>query len=488
MPYQRLTFNLTGSKVLRKEQLEGRTHIVVKAAILPPGVIEGSAGPIYYPDDENGKSARSWNHKPIVVCHPTEDDQPISACDPKVLNTRKVGVLLRTVNRSKLQTECWLDEERTNEIDNRIIKALKKGKKIEVSTGLEFDEDGGEGEFQGKKYRTTARNYRPDHLAILPDATGAFSVAEGGGMWAFNEQVTKEPESRQLVLRRTVETALKTVGFEFVNNELSFSDIGCQLSELLSSKLGEPGKYWPGYLIAVYASYCVYQSGYGREDGMYRIDYTVEDDMVALKGEPQAVERVVEYQPVGNSSVPPELKEKEMAFDKKAHINGLIAANMYVEADRTKLEAIPDDVLEKIKAPVAPAPTNTPPTPVPTTNTVPPVPTPMSVEQYVNNAPPEIRGFLQDGVALQNSEKDRMVKDILAHPHNVFPEAALRSSPVANIRGIHALLPPKQTNDPYAPLIGENAQAIPHYLGAAGGIAHNAFAQPVPTEELETPS
>jgi hypothetical protein len=150
MPYQRLTFNLTGSKVLRKEQLEGRTHIVVKAAILPPGVIEGSAGPIYYPDDENGKSARAWNHKPIVVCHPTEDDQPISACDPKVLNTRKVGVLLRTVNKSKLQTECWLDEERTNEIDNRIIKALKKGKKIEVSTGLEFDEDGGEGSFRAR--------------------------------------------------------------------------------------------------------------------------------------------------------------------------------------------------------------------------------------------------------------------------------------------------------------------------------------------------
>lgn len=488
MPYQRITLNVGGSK-LRREELEGRMHLVVPAAILPPGVIEGSAGAVYYPDEENAKSANSWNHKPIVVYHPDKDGVPVSACDPVILNTRKIGILLKTRNKKKLLTECWLDEEKTRSVDNRILNALNKGEKIEVSTGLEFDEFGGEGEFDGKKYRTTARNYRPDHLAVLPDKTGAYSVADGGGMWAWNEQAAYQPESRQLVFRKMIQEALRPMGFSATNNELSMSDISSQLCELLAAKLGEPGKYWGGYVCEIYpdSKQVIYEDkGYQK----WMISYTLDNDEVSLIGEPVAVERVTEYKTadgsyVGNSSGRLVLKEKEtnpMAFDKKTHVNTLIGHG-FDETDRVALEAMPDTALEKVKPIVATPPVPTPTPTVPANNTIPTPPVPQTMEQYIANAPPGVREVLQDGIMAANAEKDKIVKAILAVPTNVINEKDLRASPLPNLRAIYALVP-QQPQDPYAPILGEQAQGL--FLGAAGGAAVN-IAGRVPTEGLSLP-
>jgi hypothetical protein len=90
----------------------------------------------------------------------------------------------------KLKGETWFDIERTKKIDKdlpqeqRIINRLRNGQPVEVSTGLYTDnEPAPQGaNFRGKPYTHIARNYRPDHLAILPNQTGACSVNDGCGV------------------------------------------------------------------------------------------------------------------------------------------------------------------------------------------------------------------------------------------------------------------------------------------------------------------
>ena len=44
------------------------------------------------------------------------------------------------------------------------------------------------GDWNGKAYVGIARNYRPDHLAILPDMKGACSIADGAGLCRNHER------------------------------------------------------------------------------------------------------------------------------------------------------------------------------------------------------------------------------------------------------------------------------------------------------------
>ncbi|MCH7979611.1 MAG: hypothetical protein IH935_11645 [Acidobacteria bacterium] len=93
-------------------------------------------------------------------------------------------ILRTTVNSGKLQAEGWFDVDRLMRLDNRILNALHSGRKIELSTGLFIDNEKAEegADFEGKPYAFIARNYRPDHLAILSDQVGACSIRDGCGV------------------------------------------------------------------------------------------------------------------------------------------------------------------------------------------------------------------------------------------------------------------------------------------------------------------
>ncbi len=185
-----LTANISGKT--RKAQLNGREHIVAPLTLIVPGVLNGSRGPLLYPADEVSKNPSAWNHVPIVVYHPTENGQGISARDPDVLNKQGIGVILRANANGKLTGEAWFDIDATARVDNRILDALNSGKPIELSTGLFTDDEPApsDSEFNGVAYTHIARNYRPDHLAILPDQKGACSISDGCGV-LVNEESKK---------------------------------------------------------------------------------------------------------------------------------------------------------------------------------------------------------------------------------------------------------------------------------------------------------
>lgn len=162
--------------------LEGRKHFVVPVIMAVEGVLNGSNGPLFYPAAELEKSIHLWNGKPVVVYHPDMYNSGLAG-NPTVFNQQKVGtVFFAKFSDRALKAEAWLDIERLGIVDKRVLNAIHQKKMVEVSTGLFTDTKDEVGTFNGKAYDGVAHNYRPDHLAILPDQVGACSIADGAGL------------------------------------------------------------------------------------------------------------------------------------------------------------------------------------------------------------------------------------------------------------------------------------------------------------------
>ena len=178
-----LTANLFSSKV-RKETLDGRKYFVAPLTMIVPGVLNGSKGALYYPPEEIRKNHDAWNYIPIVVEHPTHNGVPVSGRTPRVIQNSGIGHVFNTriTASGKLAAEGWFDAEKTKQVSPQVYQALLNGQPIELSTGLFTKNERYKGEFNGKPYDFIAREYRPDHLAILPGEEGACSLKDGCGV------------------------------------------------------------------------------------------------------------------------------------------------------------------------------------------------------------------------------------------------------------------------------------------------------------------
>ena len=185
----------------RTETLEGKKHVVVPCVLAVEGVLNGSKGPLYYPSSELRASVPHWNGRPVVIYHP-DMQHNCMAGNPTVFTRQKVGTVFNVRFEGKaLKGECWLDADRLQAVDWRVLTAVNRGEVMEVSTGLFTDNDPSPGHFNGRKYDANARNHRPDHLAILPDLKGACSIADGAGL-CRNEVAEEEPLLAPAVMAR----------------------------------------------------------------------------------------------------------------------------------------------------------------------------------------------------------------------------------------------------------------------------------------------
>jgi len=181
-----LVANLALSKV-QKKTLAGRSYLVAPVAMIVEGVFAGNQGPILYEQSDITKSVASWNHKPITVGHPKRGDQFVSGCLPESIEDFGVGMVLNTSWNSrtkKLRAEAWFDESRLDVVPggSAIKAALAKQEPMEVSTGLFVDKEVFSGQYNGKEFTGKARNFRPDHLAVIVNGVGACSLKDGAGL------------------------------------------------------------------------------------------------------------------------------------------------------------------------------------------------------------------------------------------------------------------------------------------------------------------
>lgn len=453
--YQSITVNLTPK--IRHDKMNGEEYWVVPMVMLTEGVHAGSNGPLYYSPDELGKTPVVWNHKPIVVYHPEANGQAISACDVDVINTRGVGVIMGTkFEGGKLKGEAWLRPNRLKEVDERIYKAIENGTPMEVSTGLFTDNDDEEGEWNGEKYKAIARNFRPDHLAILPDQKGACSLADGAGLLrnadGGNDDLAKAIFNRVLELAR---------------NEMSDSERAQQLSALLMKGNGIQSA-WP---VDVYDTYFIYSDG-GK---YYKQEYTTDGDKLALKGAKQEVFRTTQYKTsdgtvVGN-------KNKENNVDKSKLVDALIAngAGIWTEADREFLMGKDEKFLSALQVKSTQNQASCPKDlsdaekakwekmseeervtwlesrKEKTTENA----EVQSAEQFIATAPPVYREMLTEGLAAHNATKAELIKTITANKANIIPVEHLQAKSLSELRGIAALaggVKPTQPTANYAGL------------------------------------
>lgn len=472
--FSKVTFNLTGAKK-HYAQLEGKQYLVVPTVMLTVGVFSGSEGPLFYGPDEMGKNPMTWNHKPIVIDHPSLNGEGISACDPGVVENQKVGLLFNTQFDSRLKTESWLDEAKLKKVAPKILERLENNETIEVSTGLFHEPDNKPGTWDGKEYKAIVRNIQPDHLAILPDQVGACSVADGAGL-----------------LRNST-------------GEISYDNIREQLTSILRPKKGDcdsPSYYV--YVGDVYPKYAVYEvNGH-----YYKIDYKVKEGKVSISGEPEEVRRVTSYvaasgeflkkenshlqaeNPTDNittngNTIPTNLQESVMSAvqtgtgtqagqilkdaatqqtsPRDPTIAKLIAGGGWKEDDRTFLAQLPDDSFTRVASaslgtgnPNPGIPNNSPaPTPAavlaPSMNSAQMIqnstpPAPLTVDQYIASLPPQVQELVRNGLAAGEAEKANLIRVIVSNKANRFDTNWLKEQRVEMLRGMASLAAAAQQN------------------------------------------
>lgn len=174
---ERITTNGIGRA--RRATVDGRDYFVAPLTTIVPGVLAGSQGALLYPPEEIKRTAAAWDGVPITVYHP-----PRSARDPGVLNKQGIGFLRNSRwSGRKLVHDGYFDVARTRTVDPRVYDALLNGRPMELSTGLYTDNFPDEGTApDGRSYTHIARNYKPDHLAVLPTGVGACSLRDGCGL------------------------------------------------------------------------------------------------------------------------------------------------------------------------------------------------------------------------------------------------------------------------------------------------------------------
>lgn len=428
---QRVVSNVAAPKV-RRDSMEGREYLVVPMVMLTEGVHAGSCGPLYYPGDELAKTPAVWNHKPIVVYHPQINGVGVSACDPDILTSRKVGVIMGArYEKGKLKAEAWLEESRVQKVDDRIAAALQANAMMEVSTGLFTDNEGPGGEWNGEQYAAIARNFRPDHLAILPDQKGACSIDDGAGLLRLNQAASGGTG----VFADAARAFLRV----FAENAQSHNQIWRQLSDMLSAKFraDDPRPY----VEDVFDGFFIYSQATTKGSKLWKVEYALDGDAVKVKNwAPVEVVRATEYRTAaGGDYVGNQTKEKKMDKDKLVAEVIKNSAGVWTDEDKTFLTGLSEEKLKKLAEPVknaaapakvesAPAAPAKAPEPAPAkapTQEAPAANKAATVEEYIANAPEGVRDMLAAGLAAHRAEKAKLVAAIVANKACRFTAAQL---------------------------------------------------------------
>lgn len=482
MTFTTVQINFAPGPHTRFETFDGREYLVAPMVMLTVGVHAGSNGPVLYEESDLAKTPEAWNMKPLVVYHPTENGQGISACTATVIEQQGVGLIMNTRWDGKLRAEAWFDVEKTKKVDERILTALEEGKMMEVSTGLFTDNEQTEGTWNAgngseQPYAAIARNYRPDHLAILPDKIGACSIAKGAGL-------------------------LQT-------NALSNADTAGQLSRILRDNARESNEtrpYHDVYLVDVFDGWFIF----AEDDKLYRSYFTKENDIVQIVDGlresviPQTVYRTVDGALIGNSSVDPVFtppsedddmtKKGAPTANVKKIVDGLISNedSPWTEDDRELLSAKDEASLARLESDgakdggkddkkkegkkstadmtdeelAAEMEKRKKAKEKKTDNQAPGTPKPVSVDEYISNAPAGMQDVLRSGVAAHEAERAKLIQTITANDANVFTAEQLGEMPKPQLQGLAAL-----ASSGSKPGEGESESyhSVPQYYGAGGG-------------------
>lgn len=173
---------------VRREIRNGVEYLIAPITFIVQGVLPGNKGPLYYPSQEIVKNHYQWEGIPLTLRHPFLNGKWVSAKNQKVLSSQGIGALFNPKifvenNLTKLRGLGHFVVKALKKLHPQTLKKIENGEKIEVSTGLFTNNHRVRPQyFNGEYYDQVARDYRPDHIAILPDEVGACSIQDGCGV------------------------------------------------------------------------------------------------------------------------------------------------------------------------------------------------------------------------------------------------------------------------------------------------------------------
>lgn len=243
--------NATYSGRFSRRVLNGRSYLVVPAVGIVPGVLNGSRGALYYPPSEIVKSVHAWNNMPVTIGHPVENGIPVTARRPDVAERYQIGTVYHAGYDDKLTLQAWIDEDLCRNKAPEVLRSIYQNKALELSTGLKTDDEAAptgsiyNGKTGAKPYTRIARNYGPDHLAILPNQRGACSLDDGCGLGVNAEGDTVNDEQTSVAHECTgpdCPTCAENVGGDFRK----------KVSSPVTAENGESGDVTPGFLLRLF--------------------------------------------------------------------------------------------------------------------------------------------------------------------------------------------------------------------------------------------
>ena len=407
-----------------RKTLAGKEYLVAPLTMLVPGVHVGSRGPILYPVEEIRNSAESWNHMPIVLEHPKdEQDNFVSARQPDVLDSVSLGVVMgaHVDEKGKLKAEGWFEIDRLREVAPEVLSALERGQPIELSTGLFLDAHNISGDWNGESYEAIATNFRPDHLAILPSTKGACSLEDGCGVLVNEEEKTTLKRLFNLLFSR-----------KKIWDREGLTELQRLIEEAARSRFGKES-----WVQEVFTNRVIVET----PNGLVSVSWSRDKEgMVVLGSDETPVKRQVKYVPIGNEG-------KAMA--KKEELVAQLIANCdcWTEEDREVLNSLPEEKLQALlKCGEAPEPVQNQQAepeqePEPAANEK-----SKTLEEWLQEAPVEVQRAVRNAMDAERRERESLVEKLVANAEESQRDAlrqTLLSKSLDDLRLMESLIPPK---------------------------------------------
>jgi len=418
-------FLQSGSYQTRTRKYRGRKHLVVPVVMMVEGVHNGSAGAVFHSKEELSKFVEAWNGRPVTIDHPQQDGMDLSASETPEVSERSVGLIFHTrMDDGKLKAEAWLDELIMQEVSSTALAYIKQNRPLDVSVGVFSDSDPVSGEWNGETYVSVARNYRPDHLALLPGGTGACSWNDGCGV-----RTNKEGGTSLELLQTLKDLNRQGYAVSLIDNKQGY----LELMNLLRSKIdGMDNDLKMHFLTEVYDDHVIYEIR-RREQGdsytLYKQNYQLIDQntKVDFVGDPVEVRRNVEYitmsmrrikkdpQSINNND---KIGGNEMGEEKKtpcclAKVEQLISNKLthFSDADKEWLLTQEEGLLDKL------FPIEQKPEPAPVVNkdkALEVLSTQLkTVEDYVAIMPKDIQDQVNVGLTTHKEQRDAKIQSIM---------------------------------------------------------------------------
>jgi len=144
--------------------------------------------------------AQKWNDIPVVVYHTWDSAKELETIEASLVGRVYKPEILQNEDDYdepiRLLVELHIDEAQLlkQKKGKETLDRILRGEMIEVSTGYYMTQFLRQrGKFNDKDFGGIQEDADPDHLAILPDQTGAFSILMGGGLNRMNQEGGTQP-------------------------------------------------------------------------------------------------------------------------------------------------------------------------------------------------------------------------------------------------------------------------------------------------------